>query len=506
MWKLIIVEDEPMVRRTIRNKVDWEELGFEIVGEAENGEDALKLIEETNPDLVIADIVMPFMDGIELLKTTRAEGRETRFLMLTCMNEFEYARQALEYGASAYVLKASMDVESLAEVLVKIRKELESRTEIHELQSRTKLYAYEQLLPQLWDRMYTHPADTSGEADRDELVIRPVGGSEYVWVGVFLSGSPDRCLAEVKRPGFSAAGQLAGLASYCRSGVVTVFAFADRPLRWNGPIATDLASAPLTGVYTRAVPVTELQRAWARLLQEADRLWYDNRLAVEYVDLQAQPNATLPLLSWAFEKELMREFEQAKLEACMKTLESMWEEQRRLQYPLVLVKSAMQHLDQVLARIAGRPAIPARELLETVSFAELKVLFGRRLSLYMKHHASSEESLTDHEEVNKMIAYIHQNYDAPITLKSLSRYVSMEEHYVSRLFKKKVGESLIHYLHHYRVEKAKVYLTETNMIVGDVGRSVGFANDNYFNKIFKRTTGLTPSEFRKRFQSDKIVT
>ncbi|PYI52036.1 helix-turn-helix domain-containing protein [Paenibacillus flagellatus] len=513
MWKLIIAEDEPMVRRTIRNKVDWGRLGFEIVAEAENGEDALQLIREHEPDLVIADIVMPFMDGIELLKTARAEGRETRFLMLTCMNEFEYARQALEHGASAYVLKASMDMESLAEALRKIRRELESRTELLELKSRTKLYAYEQLLPQLWERLYA-PANDAGlpasaDAERGELVVRPVAGSEYVWIGVFLSSRPDRCLEEVERPGFSVAGPLAGLTAYCQSGVTTVFAFAGRPPKWNGPSALDrgggASSTLLTGVNGRAVPVAELPHAWARLLQAADRLWYDNRVGVIYEDLQGQPKAAPPQLSWVYEKELLREFEQAKLEACTKTLEAMWEEQRRLLYPLVLVKSAALHLDQVLARIAGRPAIPARELLEAASFADMKARFERRLSLYMHHYATSEGSPTDHEEINKIIAYIRQNYDAPLTLKSLSRYVSMEEHYVSRLFKKKVGESLIHYLQQYRVEKAKALLTETDLSIGDVGRSVGFANDNYFNKIFKRTTGLTPSEFRKRFQPDKIV-
>lgn len=497
MWKLIIVEDEPMVRRTIRNKVNWEQLGFTIVGEAENGEDALQLIQENDPDLVIADIVMPFMDGIELLKATRAEGRETRFLMLTCMNEFEYARQALEHGASAYVLKASMDVESLAEALLKIRRELENRTEIHELQSRSKLYAFEQQLPLLWDRIFTHMVGTAGEGEGDEPIVRPERGAGYVWIGVFLCSAPDRCLAEVKESGFAVAGQLAGLTSYCHSGITTVFAFADRPLRWNGPTS---GTAVMKGAYTRAVPLEELLKIWAQLLHAADRLWYDNRQTVEYDALRTKPEDALPLLSWTYEKELLREFEQAKLEACTKTLEAMWAEQRRLQYPLVLVKSGILHLDQVLARIAGRPALPARELLEAAFFDEMKYLFGRRLSLYMHHHTSAKVSLTDHEEVNKMIAYIRQNYDAPITLKSLSRYVSMEEHYVSRLFKKKAGESLIHYLQNYRIEKAKGYLSETDMIVSDVGRSVGFANDNYFNKIFKRTTGLTPSEFRKRFK------
>jgi len=101
-----------------------------------------------------------------------------------------------------------------------------------------------------------------------------------------------------------------------------------------------------------------------------------------------------------------------------------------------------------------------------------------------------------HPEVNKIIQYIEQNYDQDITLKSLSRYVMMGENYVSALFKKKTGETLIHYLHRTRVEKAIYFLKNTDLPVNRIGPSVGFMNDNYFIKIFKRMTGMTPSQYR----------
>lgn len=125
MWKVLLVEDEVFVRESVREIIAWEELGFTVSGEAGNGAEALEIIREDTPDLVISDIVMPEMDGVELLRRTREEGFDSRFVMLTCMNDFENVRQAMEYGASNYILKLSMSVNSLRDTLRKISGELE---------------------------------------------------------------------------------------------------------------------------------------------------------------------------------------------------------------------------------------------------------------------------------------------------------------------------------------------------------------------------------------------
>ena len=124
VWSVIVVEDEDYVREAIIKLIPWEEEGFKLIGVAADGIPALELIREKKPDLVIADIVMPRMDGIHLLKQAREEGCAAKFIMLTCMNEFEYAQQALEYGASSYILKLSMDIDKLRVSLKKVANEL----------------------------------------------------------------------------------------------------------------------------------------------------------------------------------------------------------------------------------------------------------------------------------------------------------------------------------------------------------------------------------------------
>ena len=274
MWRVILVEDEVFVRESVKELIDWNSMGFEVAGEAGNGIEALQLIYELNPDLVLADIIMPQMDGIELLKKTREAGFKTKFVMLTCMNEFEYLRQAMEYGASNYILKLSMNVKDLRETLGKIRAEL------------TKELA-------------------------------------------------------------------------ATSSVKTLFAKS--------------------------------------IGRESDILVTETSAAIKGIS------------------------ERSKLE---------------------------------------------------------------------------EEKIT-HPEVNKIIAYIDEHYAEDLSVKFLSQYVVMGENYVSSLFKKKTGQTLIHYLHQVRVEKAIWYLKNSKLSISEIGAKVGFANDNYFIKIFKRFTNETPSQYRK---------
>jgi two-component system response regulator YesN len=519
MWKLIIVEDEPLVRRTIVGRINWQEHGFELVGEAGNGQEALELIKSYNPDLIITDIVMPLMDGIELLKEARTGGWDCRFLMLTCMNDFEFARQALEYGASGYLLKLSMDVKSLETALRKIKRELESRAEVRELQAKQSLYRYRDLYRSLWERFYLRD---NGFSDlEDEMESLPAFSSQTVFFCVFLHDNVEFCMEQARRIGFLDPNAMNGAyewSSFTLDGITTVFCWSDRTLAWKAPVF-DESSTMYTAVYVKPFSASELGEVWFKALLMLDRCWHDGRIGLVSVDagfgqsmasssvyghkvpsLTSQPFSAL---SWSHERELLLIFEQSKVEACKTILELLWNEMRELTIPVTFVKETTVRLDRLFARIVNHPGLPSAELTGVASTQRLKELFWKRIERYLQHKAASEEELTDHEEINKIIRFIRQNYDVHITLKSMARYVAMEEHYVSRLFKSKVGENLINYVQNYRVEKAKVFLAESDLSVSDVGYSVGFSNDNYFIKIFKRVTGITPSVYRKRIESQE---
>ncbi|SDE44785.1 Helix-turn-helix domain-containing protein [Paenibacillus sp. UNCCL117] len=292
MWTVLLVEDEVFVRESVRRIVDWHSLGFDVIGEAGNGEDALALIRQQRPDLVICDILMPKMNGVEVLKRVREDEIDSRFIMLSCLSDFEYVRQAMEYGASNYILKLSMNVQSLMDSLVKVDSELRKR--------------------------HKHEARQSASADGP-------------------GGKPSGY--EEERLGTEA-----------------------------GVVASDESGAAATGPDGPAAG---------------------------------------------------------------------------LQAPL-----------------------PAR---------------------------------TGHKEVDKLIRYMAENYRSIISLKTLAAQVAMDEKYISTLFKKKTGINVIHYLHQLRITEAKRRLEQSALPVSEIGLQVGYENDNYFIKIFKRFTGMTPNTYRSQF-------
>ena len=255
MYSVYLVEDESYALEMLKHLIVWEKHGFVIKGEFNNGAEAYAAMQQEMPDVVITDIVMPAMDGVELLRRSREAGWDPAFIMLTCMSEFEYAQQSLEHGAIGYVLKLSLRPERLVELLGKARSKLEQRDK--------------------WKKLHA-------------------------------------------------------------------------------------------------------------------------------------------------------------------------------------ISQAVQ--------------------LET---------------------GEAAERLTDHPQVDRIVAYISEHYNREITLGELAKLVNMEQTYVSNVFRKKTGHTITNFTQKVRVEAAVHELLSTTLPVSVISQRCGFANDNYFIKVFKRWTGKTPSDFRR---------
>ena len=123
-YSIILADDERHILFGMKNGIAWEELGFEIVGTAQNGKEALELIEEYHPDLVISDIKMPFMDGLELSKVIHENYISTKIILFSGWDDFEYARLAISYGVSQYVMKP-INYDEMKKLLISMHEKLE---------------------------------------------------------------------------------------------------------------------------------------------------------------------------------------------------------------------------------------------------------------------------------------------------------------------------------------------------------------------------------------------
>lgn len=488
MWKILIVEDEVHVRKSFISSFDWQASGFEVVGEAGNGLRAWEFIEAEQPDLVICDIIMPVMDGIELLKKTKEAGLPCLFVMLTCLNEFEYVRLALQHGAFDYILKLSMDIDAMKEILAKVDGELNRTVKQN---SRILFVDFQQIYQGMWEafiqrkeyRLTGHELEQSG------------GRWSHVVICSILNGDVPVTAGDLSAFGFNGPDKHAAIHQFSVFGQTTFFYWHRNKIELK-PFSSDEPPYPI--VVCSPVSGDRLYEAWRETLVQLDQFWYSGRKQLHFFEIGGCSPGGGHYVPWKQERKLIHYFEQARLEECESLLEEIWGGMERYSLPMYMVKDRALQLASLLLRIANSPFVDTNELILCTNHKELLAKLVARLRTSVRHTNGIKEPLTNHNEINKILDYIHENYNANITLKSMAQFVALEEHYLSNLFKKKTGGNFIDYLHGVRIQEAKNFLDHTDLTVNEVGERVGFVSDNYFIKIFKRRTGMTPAHYRNR--------
>ncbi|SEL94733.1 two-component system, response regulator YesN [Paenibacillus sp. cl141a] len=490
MWKVVLVEDEIFVREEIRDAVQWEQEDFVVIGEASNGVEAMKLIEEQEPDLVITDIRMPFMNGIELLQAVREGGRKIRFVMLTCMNEFEYVRQALVGGASDYILKLSMSEEDMHRILHKIRRELEEE-QVFQLEKASETCKY--WLQAGWKQLL----------EEAEGPLRTLGGRGFhpVWQRYFSTVTVCVLLQDLEEAECRVRNKLMEnktsrwlISSFTRLGIVTILIWSDQKADWIGEVAA-------SGQFHRTLWLDDstdlnqdLVKAWKEGIQRLEQDWYSPSTA----SLPSCNRLHIAKISWDEESEILRAFEQFRSSDCLQMVKRVWNAMENEGFSVPSVKATALRLNEAFARISQQEPQDIDKLISSPKHAELLNILNETLQKYLTSSHRINRIRSDHPEINRLLDYIYHHYNQNITLKEMAALTHMDEQYLSGLFKKKIGESPIRFVQSVRVKQAEFYLRQTNLTVSEIGKKVGFANDNYFFRIFKRWTGVTPNDFRNK--------
>lgn len=484
MWKALLVEDEPVVRRTLAGLIDWEANGFRLVGEAGDGEQALAMIESERPDLVIADIVMPRMDGLTLLEKTKLTGLEPVFVMLTCMNEFEYARRALELGAAGYVLKLSVSPASLAGTLEKVGAELAKR-----YREKTEL-AYHRRYALAWEAL-AEGNDAAVPPGAEDEPAGPVPEERFdrVWIGCSLRGEPP------EHPGGAAA--IGVTHTFRAAGIATRFiwsAASAARARTRSEADRDAASLAVA-----EGPAGCWEMLWRDALSRLDDRWYGGdgdsaaRPGSGGGDGGPEPGGRMR----ARELELLVSAERDAGPETIRLLRELWNAMRAQHVPAYRVKACALGFVRYMEPLLGPAAQEAlRALREAERHEALLAGLEAAFAAYARKRLERELPRTDHPEVNALLRHIHACYAEPLTLKASAELVRMDESYLSGLFRKKTGVPFIRYVQQVRVEQAKRLLVQTDLPVQAVGEKVGFPNANYFFKLFKKMTGRTPNDYR----------
>lgn len=527
MYSVLIVDDEDVIREGLKQVLDWGSLGFAVKATASNGEQALHELETRHFDVILADVRMPKMSGIQLAEVVQRRYPEKRVVILSGYDNFKFAQQAIQYGVYHYLLKPCQE-EEISQVFHRLKEELDQGRERRASQQDTEqqllYHEAEEVLQGERDpehsaallRWLARFSDTSAAIlhlwaspkpsllkemwESGEDLLRKVDELELELVQNIDSSR----ILMVHTQGHQFGGIICSDHESIRTQTESLFSGIEKELEKR-------ISCELYGAYTIIVPSEgRLAHNHYRALEEAMQYLHRREPGgLIQIESQAESNsedASLPdtqrlvqeicTLQGGGDRKLDKLLGQWKVILAAShslTVKDLvrWSEglTSRLQKSLldcdIEVSSRIRRFDKILVLLSPMLTLHVFfELLHLLLADILKRLAERHAERYSKN-------------VRAALQIIDERFGEAVGLEEIASQLSLSSAYLSRLFKRETGSKFSEYLQKRRIEEAKRLLRDTNDKVYLVAARVGYPDQHYFSEIFKRRTGFTPMDYRR---------
>jgi two-component system, response regulator YesN len=523
MLKVIIADDEIQIRKGLRIKVDWEEEGFQIIAEASNGKEALEILQTMDVDLMITDMRMPIMDGVELAKRCHQEYPEVKVVVLSGYSDFEYVRSSLKQGVKDYLLKP-VAPDELTEALRKIHKEIKDekkkRGEIAQLNRLVHSQLQEmqeQFLLHLVKEEWLQPPvvkDRLQQLQLEELANDQVK-VQFVTVEIRINNDPNR-LEELRIPFHLLCKELAkkheGTYLFNDPSYANMVHFLqlinDQQARSVGDlvqivqrtIKKYLDLETVIGVGNMVNGLEEFRTGYISSLLAWSQSQLGSKSQVIEQTVKGEEVFDFPP---DFEKRLTNAIENTDFPAFKENLLTLLGGTKS-QSVLSFSFAANQVLF-LLGSLAKKYGGETADIQSTIWNCQQSIWKLNTQEKVIQHLVQLAELIIERVRqarfsnknlIESIRQYMDQHYASEITLTSLSKLFHINSAYLSETFKSHVGQNFSDYLVTLRMEKAKKLLKDQQLKIIDVANLVGFSNSGYFSTVFKKHCGLTPIEYR----------
>lgn len=507
MLKVLIVDDELLMRKGIQSLIDWEKEGFEICGEAKDGEEALELIRKTGPDIVFTDIVMPRMGGLQLIREALFEYPDIRFVVLSCHNDYEYVREALTLGARDYILKLSMLPKDLVEILHKLSREIYARKNVQLPQH----ISCEEIMTVLKSVLFER------DKEREGLIEEYFGNTPYYVVYLKLFAEH----------GDGYHGK--GLGKFLKSNILdkrsvllkrddtTFIALTGRELetvkeacrQYGEAFQTQFGYRIMGGFSSQKSAEFSVEKLYEQAREAYDQGFYEGygiyRYQSRYFSHALTGNQISVILS-----QMGEAFSSCDYEKGSEVLQHLFQEIEKVRLApeeaLAICFEVYLRYQKVLYEKLNDKTFPLKKsgFQKTIqamgTFEEIEVhllqIARNMVGNFRFFHNRAIKS-----EIMMVLEYMNSRMDQDISLKSAASYVNLSESYLSHLFKREIHESFSDYLQKKRIDRAKMLLAETRESVASIASQCGYEEYSYFCRVFKKGTGQTPNEYRRKHKS-----
>jgi two-component system response regulator YesN len=528
-YTVLLVDDEEEVIQVIMKKIDWEGLGFSVIGHAGNGVKALEMVEEFQPDVVMTDIKMPYMDGMELADSIKTRFPTTKILLFTGFDEFEYAKEAVHLEVEEYILKPVNSVEMtgvFSQLKIKLDQEISEKRNVEILQK-----YYMESLPFLQANFYSTLIE--GRV-REEEVQKYLSDYQISFAGPFfcclvIHTSSNQVPENMNPLLLSTSVQKQAEERFGEKWQVKFFTYIGNTvaiLQLNDEneiteltdecdrfckYARRIIGAVVTiGVGSVCNNILELSQSYSSAREAVSyRVLFGASRAINMKEIVPKKPGESNMMNDAELSNLFKMIRLGSPEDVRKAVD------KYLNHVLVPAKSLQHHYIAVMELIGGLYRFSVNNNIETEDFlGDIRKLYSRLLdleydalrewviqvSLSFREELISARSKSTKSFVSKAKEYVHNNYaDEELSLDSICEVLGVSNSYFSTVFKKETGNSFIGYLTDYRMDRASRLLIETNEKNYIIAQSVGYADPNYFSYVFKRRFGVSPSKYRTEY-------
>ena len=532
MYKVVIADDEMIIRMGLCSIINWNDYGFQIIGQAANGKETLRYMTEEKPDLVLMDIKMPGLNGLEALKAARDGGFEGRVVVLSGFSDFEYAQEAINLGVVSYLTKP-INTEKLIDILRDIKNELDELNRDRDKKNKYFHHARERLLRDV----------LSGDIDLSEMkelkaelgLIK--GPYQVIIVEKFRPESEEYSLPELLRIKTDPnspdavhrdyeciinenADTEEGRKTFILKGRYIIDKFSDLLRKYDMELPPE-ENSPLDSFFIACGPVVT-EADCISDSYEAACFYMDNRFFCDkgqhYFSDENHPYSieksdVNEMTVEEVREKLLIPYSDLFVSAVQtfnrnKAAEGLRELQEKLFQSGLTAKDIKSLLIDIYLNVKekmivvySKTEIPFKENSYAISYImgsyylyEIVQFISEQFDMIMTAiGGSSRESIID-----DVVFYIEHNYAFNITLENLAPLFGYNSSYLGKIFNKKMGMNFNTYLDNVRIEHSKEILLSGKTQVYKVAEMVGYRNVDYFHIKFKKYTGMSPAEFRKR--------
>ncbi len=517
----MLVDDEPIEREGLRLMLNRNRSNFEVVAEARNGKQAVELASTHKPDLIFMDIKMPEFDGLEAARRILPEHPNTKVIMVSAFDTFEYAREAMKYGIKEYLLKPSK-VSEVLEAFDRMVDEIESEKQTvfeskqinHRLERVSSFIEMEFIVSLIMDHVHEFDQEDwdewidlehkkgfiavfSFESDR----LQPAREEKSRWYRILKQALREQSLQSLMGPltGFQVP-VLVLLTDEEKTDDETRQKFARTIIHY---VQKHLKQCRLyAGVGMVVSDVKQFSNSYKEAIYALE-LVHSHPSAVYMTYNERLKQKRKEFIPFEVEKELVEAVKKGDIQKGLQMFESYFQSiQQASDYQERLIQKAMEDFFIVLTR----------SMKELGFDEEIQVRLGKLDTSMQIKEAAKAHLLLITERIGEWRAngmralllkakeYIDNNYRKSISLEEVAEQIGISSYYLSKLFKDRFQVTFIDYLKNTRLQKAKELLLDGSMPLKEIALTIGYKDPNYFSRFFKKETGISPRDYRNQYQ------